>query len=67
MSGRDAYAQWMEAAGIPRTRRKMYPGHGATDVQDFYERHELDAYLAADAERMRGHIGEPYLQMGVVK
>lgn len=31
---RRSYANWLEAAGIPRTRRRLYFGHGAGDVAD---------------------------------
>jgi integrase len=55
---RRTYATWLEAAGIPRTRRRMYLGHGASSVTDLYERHQVDAFLAEDAERLRGVLGE---------
>lgn len=53
---RRSYANWMEAAGIPRTRRKMYLGHGAVDVTDLYERHEVDRYIEADALLLTGYL-----------
>jgi integrase len=66
-SGRDAFAQWMVAAGIPAPRRDMYLGHGARKVQDVYERHEVTGYLKRDAERMRDVIGEPHQVMRLAK
>jgi integrase len=45
---RRTYANWLEAAGIPRTRRRLYLGHGATDVTDLYERHDVDRFITAD-------------------
>lgn len=36
---RRTYANWLEAAGIPRTRRRLYLGHGTGDVTDLYEAH----------------------------
>lgn len=54
---RRTYANWMEAAGIIRTRRKLYMGHGKGDVTDLYERHEVDAFLVEDAEKLRRFIG----------
>jgi integrase len=54
---RRTYSNWMEAAGIPRTRRRMYMGHGAKDVTDLYEQHEVAAYLAEDADKLRRHAG----------
>lgn len=53
---RRSYANWLEAAGVPRTRRRLYLGHSAGDVTDLYERHEVDAFLAEDAERIRNYI-----------
>lgn len=50
---RRTFANWMESAGIPRTRRKLYMGHGATDVTDLYEWHEVAAFLADDAAKLR--------------
>lgn len=54
---RRTYAQWMEAAGIPRTRRKLYMGHGVADVTDIYERHEVTAFLVADAKLLGAFLG----------
>ncbi len=42
----------MEAAGIPRTRRRRYRGHGPKDVSDLYEEHEVSAALAEDRDRL---------------
>jgi hypothetical protein len=43
----------MELARIPRTRRRMYMGHGAKDVTDLYEEHEVTAFLVEDATKLR--------------
>lgn len=53
---RRTFARWMESAGIPRSRRKMYMGHAAGDVTEIYERHELTQYLKVDGETMRAWI-----------
>jgi hypothetical protein len=53
---RRTYANWMESAGIPRTRRRLYMGHGAKDVTDLYEHHEVAAFLAEDAAKLRGFL-----------
>jgi integrase len=53
---RRTYANWLEAAGIPRTRRRLYLGHGAGDVTDLYETHEVTAFLADDAQRLRTYV-----------
>jgi hypothetical protein len=31
---------------VPRTRRKLYLGHGAGDVTGLYELHEVTAHLS---------------------
>lgn len=51
---RRTYANWLESAGIPRTRRRLYLGHGARDVTDLYESHEVTAFLRDDAKRLAG-------------
>jgi hypothetical protein len=56
----------MEEAGIPRTRRRLYLGHGAKDVTDLYEVHDVTAYLAEDAARLGRYLDEsvtPGLQL----
>lgn len=50
---RRSFANLMEAAGIPRIRRKAYMGHTSGDITDRYERHEVAAYLVDDAEKIR--------------
>ena len=49
----------MESAGIPRTRRKLYLGHGAADVTDLYERHEVEAFLLEDAKKLTEFLSRP--------
>jgi hypothetical protein len=56
---RRTFAHWMELAHIPRTRRKLYMGHGATDVTDLYEWHEVESFLAEDGAKLRAFLGEP--------
>jgi|SRR6185312_6934212 len=53
---RRTYANWLEAAAVPRTRRRLYLGHGARDVTDLYEAHEVAAFLAEDAARLRRYV-----------
>lgn len=55
--GRHSFGTWMEDAEIPRTRRMMYLGHGATDVTAKYERREITQFLAADRERLMKLLG----------
>lgn len=54
---RNSYARWLEDAGVPRTRRKLYLGHSVKDITDLYERHEIGAFLAEDAGRLRALLG----------
>jgi hypothetical protein len=53
---RRTYANWIEAAGIPRTRRKLYMGHAVGDVTELYEQHEVDAFLAEDALKLEAFV-----------
>jgi integrase len=55
-SFRRTYAHWLEMAGVPRSRRKMYMGHSAGDTTGLYEAHEIEAYLKADAQRVQAYI-----------
>lgn len=57
--GRKTFARMLEDAGIPRTRRQLYLGHGARDITDLYERHEITAFLAEDTARLVAFLGEP--------
>lgn len=54
---RRTYANWLESAGIPRTRRRLYMGHGEKDVTDMYEAHEVGSFLADDAVKLRAFVG----------
>lgn len=56
-TARRTFANLMELAGIPRTRRRMYLGHSGKDVTDLYERAEVAAFLVEDAERLRQAVG----------
>lgn len=56
---RRCFSRWMESAGVPRIRRKMYMGHAVGDVTELYERHEVEAYLRADALKVREWLGLP--------
>jgi integrase len=53
---RRTYATWMEAAQIPRTRRRQYLGHSLGDVTDIYEQHEVEEHLAADAAKLEAFV-----------
>jgi hypothetical protein len=62
---RRSYANWLEAAMVPRTRRKQYLGH-STDVTGRYEWHEVEVYLQDDAEALLRHLGGVQRQMAAV-
>lgn len=49
---RRTYANWLEAAGVPRTRRFIYMGHGQVDITGRYEWHEVKAFLAEDGAKV---------------
>ena len=53
---RRTFAVWMEAAGIPRTRRRIYMGHGTSDITSLYERHEVAGFLKEDAAKLDAYI-----------
>ncbi len=55
---RRTYAHWMELARIPRTRRRLYLGHGKRDVTDLYEWHEVQTFLADDGATLRTWLAE---------
>jgi hypothetical protein len=53
---RRTYANWLESSGIPRTRRRIYRGHGAQDIGDLYEAHEVEAFLKEDAAKISAFL-----------
>ena len=55
---RKVFVAWAEEAGISRTRRRLYLGHGAKDVTDLYEKREITTFLLEDAQLLRGMLGD---------
>jgi integrase len=53
---RRTYAQWLESAGVQRSRRRLYMGHASADTTDIYERHEVTAFLAEDAGKLTAFL-----------
>lgn len=49
---RRSFANWMESAGLERTRRRIYRGHGPKDIGDLYETREILEHLAEDGARL---------------
>lgn len=64
---RRTYANWLEAAEIPRTRRMIYMGHGAVDITGRYEWHEVRAFLAEDAAKLKGWLDAEIAKAEAVK
>jgi hypothetical protein len=57
-ASRQTFAHWCELAGIPRSRRRRYEGHGVPDVHGLYEDHSPDYYLEDDRVKLLGMIGD---------
>jgi integrase len=64
---RRTYAHWMEAARIVRARREMYMGHSHGNITGLYEQHDLAAFLAEDAAKLRTYIGLPPIKPQLVR
>lgn len=64
---RRTYANWLESAGIARTRRIAYLGHSGGDVTSIYERHEVDQFLAEDASRIEAFLAQPPITLHITK
>ena len=45
----------------------MYLGHGAQDVTELYERHEVTQFLAEDAEKLHEFMGVTRDQLRLMK
>jgi hypothetical protein len=59
--GRRSFEAWMEAAAIPKARRRRYMGHGVQDVTDLYgDDYPMQEFVGQDAERMRHFIGKDW-------
>jgi len=53
---RRSFMNWMEAAGIIRTRRMLYFGHSGGDVTSLYEWHEVEQFIAEDAKKLADYL-----------
>jgi len=63
--GRRTFARWLEEAGVPRTRRRIYLGHKTRDVTDLYEDSEIDTdRLREDATAVRKYLRK-HLKIGL--
>jgi hypothetical protein len=54
---RRGYEHLLEESAIPATRIKLYMGH-RLNVTERYGRAELDAFLVADADRIRARLAQ---------
>ena len=64
---RRSYATWLEAAAIPRTRRKLYLGHGARTVTDLYEWVDVNEFIAGDSRKLTQHVNPEAIPMAVAQ
>lgn len=53
---RRTFGNWLEQAGILRSRRQQYMGHAIADVTERYERHEVTPFLLDDGATVRAWI-----------
>jgi hypothetical protein len=53
---RNTFSNWLQKASVPRVRRKIYYGHGKTDVSDIYEWEEVQEFLRTDGDRVRKYL-----------
>lgn len=49
---RRSFSNWLEQAGIERALRRVYRGHGPTDIGDLYETPEILEHLVEDGRRV---------------
>jgi integrase len=59
---RRSFAVWMDDAGIPRSRQRLYMGHAVGDMTGLYQTRELLSWLPEDALRLKqfaGHLVPP--------
>ena len=66
-SFRRSYSHWMEQAAIPRIRRKIYLGHGNTDVTDLYENVQIEQFLAEDTKLLRVYMSHCWVDRDTEK
>lgn len=54
---RHCYAGWLEDAGIPPARARVYMGHKAKTMTEHYQMRDVEPYLVDDAKRLARYIG----------
>ncbi len=60
---RRSYSLWLEAAGVPQSRIRVYMGHGPGDVTEGYQRHEVAPHIPADTKLLQNYIGKAARQV----
>jgi integrase len=55
---RRSFAVWMEDAGIPRSRQRLFMGHAVGDITGLYQTRELLSWLPEDAQRLHLFAGQ---------
>lgn len=55
---RNFFSWLLEEAEIPRTRRRLYMGHGKKDTTDIYEEREVRRFLADDGAKIKAKLAE---------
>ena len=65
--GRRSFATWMEAAGIDRTRRRLYLGHKEKDVTDLYEDHDVGPHTQKDARALKSYLRRKLTKLRLAK
>lgn len=53
---RNVFAWLLEESEIPRTRRRLYMGHGKRDTTDIYEEREVRRFLVEDGAKIRATL-----------
>jgi hypothetical protein len=58
MTSERSFAHAMEMAGVHRSHRLVYMGHGPGHVLDLYERHDWEVFWAEDGQKLRTYWGD---------
>ncbi len=58
---RHSYSRWLDEAGLPIWRQRVYMGHAAGHQTEEYQRGDMRSYLVGDGALLRAHLGLPAL------
>ena len=56
---RNTFSRWLEEAGVVRSHRSAYLGHGGKTMTEYYELGELPGQFAADAAKLLAYVPSP--------